>query len=170
MKYVFCLSSMVWLLCASPVMAHKFSTAYMDVTEQQGQPVLLWKVALHDLAQAGLIQAKNNHQVSWQQVLDSEPQLQQYISERLRFSSAVGVCSMQTAAADWLVKREQRDTYLILPLQVSCDSSEGWQLSYRALFDSEHSHKLLLSWKLSQDKVDSVLSAKKMVFPAVMPD
>ena len=170
MKYVFCLSSMVWLLCASPVMAHKFSTAYMDVTEQQGQPVLLWKVALHDLAQVGLIQAKNNHQVSWQQVLDSEPQLQAYISQRLSFSSAAGICSIQTIAADWLVKREQRDTYLILPLQVSCDSSEGWQLSYRALFDSEHSHKLLLSWKLSQDKVDSVLSAKKMVFPVVMPD
>ena len=118
MKYVFSLLATVWMLCALPVMAHKFSTAYMDVTEQQGQPVLLWKVALHDLAQAGLIQAKNNHQVSWQQVLDSEPQLQQYISERLRFSSTAGVCSMQTAAADSLVQRMQQDTFLLLPLQV----------------------------------------------------
>lgn len=170
MKYVFSLLATVWMLCASPVMAHKFSTAYMDVTEKQGQPVLLWKVALHDLAQAGLIQAKNNHQVSWQQVLDSEPQLQQYISERLRFSSTAGVCSMQTAAADWLVQRMQQDTFLLLPLQVRCDSNEGWQLSYKALFDSEHSHKVLLSWQLPPDKANAVLSAKSPFFPAIIID
>lgn len=170
MKYVFPLLAIIWMLCASPVVAHKFSTAYMDVTKQQGQPVLVWKVALHDLAQAGLIQAKNNHQVSWQQVLDSEPQLQQYISERLRFNSAAGVCSMQTAAADWLVQRMQQDTFLLLPLQVRCDSNEGWQLSYKALFDSEHSHKLLLSWQLPPDKANAVLSAKSPFFPAIIAD
>lgn len=170
MTYIFPLLAIIWMLCASPVVAHKFSTAYMDVTKQQGQPVLLWKVALHDLAQAGLIQAKNNHQVSWQQVLDSEPQLQQYISERLRFNSAAGVCSMQTAAADWLVQRMQQDTFLLLPLQVRCDSNEGWQLSYKALFDSEHSHKLLLSWQLPPDKANAVLSAKSPFFPAIIAD
>ncbi|MBU2115886.1 MAG: hypothetical protein KKE94_19155 [Gammaproteobacteria bacterium] len=170
MKYFFSLLATVWMLCASPVMAHKFSTAYMDVTEQQGQPVLLWKVALHDLAQAGLIQAKNNHQVSWQQVLDSEPQLQQYISERLRFSSAAGVCSIQTAAADWLVQRMQQDTFLLFPMKVRCGSNEGWQLSYKALFDSEHSHKVLLSWQLPPDKANAVLSAKSPFFPAIIAD
>lgn len=170
MKYVFPMLVVALMLLATPVIAHKFSTAYMDVTEQQGQPVLVWKVALHDLAQAGLIQAKNNHQVSWQQVLDSEEQLQAYIGQRLSFSSAVGVCSMQTTAADWLVQRVQQDMHLLLPLQVHCGSSNGWTLSYKALFDSEHSHKLLLSWQLPPDEVNAVLSAKKTVFPALSSD
>ena len=170
MKSILLALAIVQMLFTSPVMAHKFSTAYMDVTEQQGQPVLLWKVALHDLAQAGIIQTVNNHQLSWQQVLDSEPQLQAYISQRLSFSSSTGLCSIHTAAAGWLVQRVQQDMFLLLPLQARCDSSTGWQFSYKALFDSEHSHKLLLSWQLLPDKTNAVLSAQNPHFPALISD
>ncbi|MDP2715304.1 hypothetical protein [Rheinheimera sp.] len=168
MRYLLIISvitAFIWPLTAQ---AHKFSTAYMDVTEQQGQPALLWKVALHDLAQAGLIQAKDSHQVRWQQVLDSEPQLQDYIRQRLSFSSAAGACDINTAAADWLVQRVQQDTFLLLPLQVRCDSIERWQLSYTALFDSQHSHKLLLSWQLPPDKANAVLSPTSPLYPALL--
>lgn len=157
----------IFTLCfAATAQAHKFSTAYMDVTEQQGQPALLWKVALHDLAQAGLIQAKDSHQVSWQQVLDSEPQLQDYIRQHLGFSSAAGACDINTAAADWLAQRMQQDMFLLLPLQVRCSSAERWQLSYTALFDSQHSHKLLLSWQLPPNKANAVLSPTSPLYPA----
>lgn len=156
-------------LCfAATTQAHKFSTAYMDVTEQQGQPVLLWKVALHDLAQAGLISAKDSHQVSWQQVLDSEPRLQDYIRQRLRFSSAAGHCDINTTAENWLAQRVQQDLFLVLPLEVRCDSIVRWQLSYSALFDSQHSHKLLLSWQLPPDKANAVLSATSPLYPALL--
>lgn len=156
-------------LCfATTAQAHKFSTAYMDVTGQQGQPVLLWKVALHDLAQAGLISAKDSHQVRWQQVLDSEPGLQDYIRQRLRFSSAAGDCDINTTAENWLVQRVQQDLFLVLPLQVRCDSITRWQLSYTALFDSQHSHKLLLSWQLPPDKANAVLSATSPLYPVLL--
>lgn len=165
MRSVFHGLVMVLLLWASSVDAHKFSTAYMDVTQAQGQPVLVWKVALHDLAQAGLIQAKDNHQVSWQQVLDSEPQLQSYITERLRFSSAAGPCRLDTAAADWLAQPIQKDMFLLLPIRVSCDGAEQLQLKYQALFDSQHSHKLLVSWQVPPAKANAVLSAQHPRYP-----
>jgi hypothetical protein len=166
MKALSQLAVILTLCFAATVQAHKFSTAYIDVTQQQGQPVLVWKVALHDLAQAGLVQAKDSHQVRWQQVLDSEPQLQDYIRQRLSFSSAAGACDINTAAADWLVQRVQQDMFLLLPLKVHCDSIERWQLSYNALFDSQHSHKLLLSWQLPADKANAVLSAASPLYPA----
>lgn len=170
MKALSQLAVSLTLCFAATAQAHKFSTAYMQVTEQQGQPVLVWKVALHDLAQAGLIQAKDSHQVSWQQVLDSEPQLQDYISQRLGFSSAAGACDINTAAENWLVQRVQLDMFLLLPLQVRCDSIERWQLSYNALFDSQHSHKLLLSWQLPPDKANAVLSPTSLLYPALISD
>lgn len=158
----------IGMLCfAVTAQAHKFSTAYMDVTERQGQPALLWKVALHDLAQAGLILAKDSHQVSWQQVLDSEPELQDYIRQRLNFSSAAGACELSTSASDWLAQRMQQDMFLLLPLKVRCDSVERWQLNYTALFDRQYSHKLLLSWQLTSNKANAVLSPKSPIYPLV---
>ncbi|KKO49989.1 hypothetical protein VT06_03090 [Arsukibacterium sp. MJ3] len=153
-------------LFAANALAHKFSTAYMDVKSLQGQPVMVWKVALHDLAQARLIASKDNHQVTWQQVLDSAPTLNAYLTEQITFSSDGKSCQITpAAAADWQLQRLQRDLYLLLPLSVSCNSSNNWQLTYQALFASEPSHKLLLSWQVPTASANAVLSAESIVFP-----
>lgn len=165
MRYMLIISVIATLIWPLTAQAHKFSTAYMDVTQQHGQPLLLWKVALHDLAQAGLIQTQDSHQVSWQQVLDSEKQLQDYINQRLSFSSAAGPCNISTTAADWLAQRVQQDLFLLLPLRVSCAGTGYWQLGYQALFDSQHSHKLLLSWQLPGAKANAVLTTKSPLYP-----
>jgi len=153
-------------LVARPALAHKFSTAYMDVKVSNDQPMLLWKVALHDLAQARLIEAENSHQVSWQQVMDSAPVLNRYLRDNVRFNSAGTTCHITAAAAaDWQLQQIQRDLYLVLPLAVSCASSSSWQLTYRALFASEPSHKLLLSWQVPGASANAVLAANASTFP-----
>lgn len=153
-------------LVAPAALAHKFSTAYMDVKVSNEQPVLLWKVALHDLAQARLIDADNSHQVSWQQVMDSAPVLNRYLSDNIRFNSAGVSCQITAATAtDWQLQQIQRDLYLVLPLAVSCASSSNWQLTYRALFASEPSHKLLLSWQVPGASANAVLAADAATFP-----
>jgi hypothetical protein len=150
------------------VSAHSFSTAYMDVTAYQGQPVLLWKVALHDLAQARLISAKQQDQISWQQVLDSETTLQHYVARKLAFSSNNQACSIAPlASSEWMLQRLQQDLYLLLPIRVACPSADAWQLHYQALFDIEHSHKLLLSWQVPGAKAKAVLSETSAYFPAL---
>ncbi|KKO44131.1 hypothetical protein WG68_16835 [Arsukibacterium ikkense] len=153
-------------LLAPFVQAHKFSTAYMDVTVANDQPTLLWKVALHDLAQAKLIAAKNNHQVSWQQVLDSAPVLNRYLAEHLSFTSQQQACQITPAAtSEWQLQRLQRDLYLLLPLAVTCPANSDWQLTYRALFQSEASHKLLLSWQVAVSSGNAVLAADSDTYP-----
>ncbi|MBZ9612772.1 hypothetical protein [Rheinheimera maricola] len=164
MKYIFTLLLIAALI--KPALAHKFSTAYMDVTQQAGQPTLLWKVAIHDLALAGLIQAPNSHKVSWQQVLDSEARLQGYITQRLTLISGNEPCQLKTAATDWLAQRLLQDMFLLLPIQTNCVDSADLQLSYQALFDSQHSHKLLLSWQLPPLKANAVLTAKSPQYPS----
>ena len=56
------------LLMSASAMAHTFSTAYLEVFVYQQQPAMLWKVALHDLARAGLLPGQNDEQISWQHV------------------------------------------------------------------------------------------------------
>ncbi|WP_214000149.1 hypothetical protein [Arsukibacterium sp.] len=164
LKLVFCL--LVTGLLAPAALAHKFSTAYMDVTEQAGQPVLLWKVALHDLAQAKLLVADNSHQVSWQQVMDSATTLNTYLISHIGFSSAGQPCQLKAVvASDWQLQRLQRDLYLLLPIAVDCANSDSWQLTYQALFTSEPSHKLLLSWQVPGAEANAVLAADSMKFP-----
>ncbi len=166
MKKIMILAVLSCLL-SPDVQAHKFSTAYMDVTVAQDQPKLLWKVALHDLAQAQLIVAQNSHQVSWQQVLESAPALNSYLAEHLNFRSEQQACEITPAAtAEWQLQRLQRDLYLLLPIAVQCQSVKGWQLTYRALFKHEASHKLLLSWQVPGASSNAVLAANSDTFPA----
>jgi hypothetical protein len=57
---------------------------------------------------------------------------------------------------------------MLLPLTVRCDSITRWQLSYNALFDRQHSHKLLLSWQLPPDKANAVLSVTSPLYPVLL--
>lgn len=150
-----------------PAHAHKFSTAYMDVIEQQDQPLLVWRVSLHDLAQAGALGSSHSVELSWQQVINSETVLRRYISDRIQFTSAAGACRLTTNTSDWRVKQQQQ-LFLVLPLQVYCGSPSGWQLSYQALFDNQHNHKLLLNWKIKPAATNLVLSPDKHFYPDVI--
>jgi hypothetical protein len=166
MKNIMLIIALLWLSVPQYVQAHKFSTAYMDVKAVNNQPVLLWKVALHDLAQARLITADNSHQVSWQQVIDSAPVLTTYLNEHMLFSSAGNPCHIAPdPTSNWQLQQLQRDLYLLLPITVQCDSTADWQLTYRALYASEPSHKLLLSWQVPGEAANSVLSADAATFP-----
>ncbi|MDX1676486.1 hypothetical protein [Arsukibacterium sp.] len=160
------IAALLCLVLTPFALAHKFSTAYMDVQVIDGQPALLWKVALHDLAKAKLIVAQNNHQVSWQQVMDSAPVLTDYLKHHLFFSSEAKQCDISPApASNWQLQKLQRDLYLLLPVRVRCDVLSNWQLTYRALFASEPSHKLLLSWQVPGESAKGVLAAESVTFP-----
>lgn len=152
-------------LSQAPAYAHKFSTAYMEVSLHQSQPLLVWKVALHDLAQAGLVETDGSNALSWQQVLHSQHRLQQYIKQRIGFSSKAGSCELSSDPDSWQVQRMQHNMFLVLPLRVQCANTERWQLSYQALFDNKHNHKLLLSWQLASTQAEAVLSEQQATYP-----
>lgn len=168
MKHVLVLLALVSMVTLTPAYAHKFSTAYMEVHLQQSQPLLIWKVSLHDLAQAELLAEGNNNTLSWQHVLQSQSSVQQYVRQQIHFNSATGACELNTGSADWKVQQLQHEMFLVLPIRVNCSSTEQWQLSYRALFDSKHNHKLLLSWLLPSAEANAVLSADKPTFPETL--
>ncbi|MEO3679551.1 hypothetical protein ABGI61_10995 [Rheinheimera sp. FR7-31] len=168
MKHFLVLLALVSMVTLTPAYAHKFSTAYMEVHLQQSQPLLIWKVSLHDLAQAELLAEGNNNTLSWQHVLQSQSSVQQYVRQQIHFNSATGACGLNTGSADWKVQQLQHEMFLVLPIRVNCSSTEQWQLSYRALFDSKHNHKLLLSWLLPSAEANAVLSADKPTFPETL--
>lgn len=157
---------LICLLLSPLSYAHKFSTAYLDVSEKTQQPFLLWKVSLHDLASANLLGALER-QISWQQVTAAEQTLAIYIAHHILFYSNAVPCTLQLASAtSWQTQRVQQQTYVLFPVQVTCQTSEGWQLHYDALFETEHSHKLLLRWKTSYQQAQVVLSEQQPFFPS----
>jgi len=105
------LATMLLLLAASHVFAlhtqaHQFSTAYLDVSERDGQPLIVWQAALHDLAQAGLLQGASGNAVSWQQVLNSESQLTAYLSARFLFTADAAPCTLTPLhSANWSLQQ-----------------------------------------------------------------
>ena len=156
------------LLMPGSAIAHTFSTAYMEVSVFNGQPAVLWKVALHDLAKARLIPGEHDEQINWQQVMDSELALQRYVDQHLAFNSAEQPCRVTALASnEWQLQRLQRDLYLLLPLKVDCAQPDNWQLSYLALSEYDASHKLLLSWQVPGEKATAVFSATAPYYPAV---
>lgn len=168
MKYTAVCLRLSALLMSTNVVAHTFSTAYMDVFVYQQQPAMLWKVALHDLAQARLLSGQIEAQVSWQQVLESEPGLRRYLAQYLAFSSARQPCRVELlASSEWQLQQFQRELYLLLPLKVYCPRPDEWQLHYQALFTVESSHKLLLSWQVPAESANVVLSESSPYYPGV---
>lgn len=166
---------MMKILCAlllagftNSAIAHKFSTAYLDVSARDGQPVIVWQVALHDLAQARLLQGASSSAVSWQQVVDSEASLSRYLQERLSFTADATACTLAPQHSDhWQLQQIQGEFYLQLAVQAKCSSAHGWQLTYRALFDTEHSHKALLSWQLANNTQRAVLDKHSPSFTSL---
>jgi hypothetical protein len=152
---------------ADYALAHKFSTAYLDVSEVGGQPLIVWQVALHDLAQAQLLPGTTSNTLRWQQVLDSEATLATYISARMMFTADAAPCQLTPQPANsWVLQQKQGDYYLQLAIQADCRTPHAWQLQYRALFDIEHSHKALVSWHVGNDRLNAVVDAKTAVYPA----
>jgi hypothetical protein len=166
------LATMLLLLAASHVFAlhtqaHQFSTAYLDVSERDGQPLIVWQAALHDLAQAGLLQGASGNAVSWQQVLNSESQLTAYLSARFLFTADAAPCTLTPLhSANWSLQQLQGEFYLQLALAANCATQQHRQLHYSALFDTEHSHKALLFWRLDNKRQRAVIDAGSAPFPA----
>lgn len=161
------LISFLGLLIIPSAHAHKFSTAYLDVSEKAAQPNLIWKVSLHDLASADLL-GLTSTQIGWQQIMDSHESIARYIEANIVFKSQDDNCALQLATSkDWQTQRIQQQTYLLLPIYATCISNEGWHLSYTALFETGHSHKLLLNWNTTSLKANTVLSENHITFPAL---
>ena len=151
---------------APPVQAHKFSTAYLDVSEHDGQTIIVWQAALHDLAQARLLQSTSSSAVSWQQVLNSETTLSDYIRARFLFTADSAPCTLTPQpSANWSLQQHQGEFYLQVVLLADCATPLHRQLHYRALFDSEHSHKALLFWRLDNKRLRAVIDASATPFP-----
>lgn len=166
MKFVVLLSLLILNLASLPeAKAHKFSTAYMEVSAELRQPRLLWKVSLHDLAQAKLFGPQPLTQISWQQVITHKEELTLYIQKHIAFTDKLGSCSLAVAdTSNWRTQQLQQQLYLLLPINATCQSPEQWQIGYQALFETGHNHKLLLSWQAS-DKAQAVLSKDKAIYP-----
>jgi len=147
--------------------AHKFSTAYLDISEKEAEIQLLFKVAIHDLASANLLSEQAN-QISWKQITASYESIAHYIDSHVKLNSEGKPCALVLLpATTWQVQHIQQQPYVLLQITADCSNNPLVQLSYNALFETGHSHKLLLSWNINNLKVNAVLAENERIFPHV---
>lgn len=151
------LLSAFMLLNAPASFAHQFSTAHAKL-EPKGQNQFQGHLALslQDLQQALSIDPNNDGKLLWQEVKQSLPDIQLYLSDRLTISQSMSN-SILSCQVNWSNSPQLSELYgetlLHIPLTVNCpqsaSSAEGLIVQYNAFFERLNDHKLLLSWHFS---------------------
>lgn len=146
--------------------AHQLSTAYMEVMQIDSQPYLRWKVAVHDLANAGLLgTTAAQTSTSWQQVSSRYDAISDYVNTHIAFKDEHASCDLSLDnPQEWALQNILGDIFLIMPIRAHCTSEIAWKLHYQALFSSAQNHKLLLSWHAFHNS-KATLSPRQQHYP-----
>ncbi|MBD3653046.1 HupE/UreJ family protein [Kangiella sp.] len=153
--------------------AHQFSTAHAKL-EPNGDNQYLGYIAvsLQDLQQALSIDPDNDGRLKWQEVIDSMPIIQAYLTNHITFwqrsGNTVSEGNFSTIESypiiacllDWSDSPELSELYgerlLHISVAISCPTTNetisGLSLQYGAFFDALNDHKLLLTWRYNDNE------------------
>ncbi|MBB3169031.1 HupE/UreJ family protein [Simiduia aestuariiviva] len=147
MKLWFFLVALLLCLNSPAGSAHQLSTGYLQISNSQEhstQGVL--QLRLYDLHLAIGLDQNNDGALTWQELLLRRPALLQYLQSSLTFENQNGQCPWQ-ASEQFSLDNYFNETYLHLPLQVQC--ADLLSINYRALFDVDSHHKLIVTGQIS---------------------
>lgn len=177
LSIMFLLSAFM-LLNAPASSAHQFSTAHAKLEpsgENQYQGHLA--LSLQDIQQALSIDPNNDGRLLWQEVINSVPYIESYLTNNLSIwhrpvnPDATAV----TCQINWSSKPQLSELYgetlLQIPLTAICPeqgaSVDQLSLQYSAFFDRLNDHKLLLTWSFNDSESYFIIDDSNQI--AVLP-
>lgn len=173
LSIIFLLSAFM-LMNAPASSAHQISTAHAKLEpsgENQYQGHLA--LSLQDIQQALSIDPNNDGKLLWQEVKQSMPGIQLYLSERFTISQNTADTdkSAQICAVTWSNSPQLSELYdetlLQIPLTAICPdqatSVDQLSLQYSAFFDRLNDHKLLLTWSFNEGETYFIIDNAKQV-------
>jgi hypothetical protein len=156
MRPVWILWCALFVMCATPAIAHKASDSYL-VLNVKGQEVSgQWDIALRDIDFAIGLDANSDGEITWGEVQARHADIAAWALGRLTLQRGSD-CTIKVA--EHLVDTHTDGAYAVLRLTGTCPSStEALSLNYRLLFDIDALHRGLLRLDLDGVAHSAVLA------------
>ncbi|MDM4772597.1 HupE/UreJ family protein [Solimonas sp. SE-A11] len=151
------------MLCGGAAQGHRPSDAYLTLTVEQAQLHGQWEIALRDLEAAVGVDANGDGAITWAELRDAQPALEQLLKSSLQVSTDRGACPLRIE--DLLVNDRLDGRYAWFTLAGHCAQPPGTlALDYRLLFDIDPTHRGILvlhAGALTQTAVFSPAQAQR---------
>jgi hypothetical protein len=149
------LLSLLFLLVATGVAAHKPSDSYLTLQREGTSLSGQWDIALRDLDAAITLDANGDGEITWGEVREKREAIAAYALSRLDLSSGGAPCTLTSASP--LIDEHSDGAYAVLMLSGHCaEEAPVLSIEYRLLFDVDPTHRGLVQY-IEHGEVRSVI-------------
>lgn len=136
------------LVQPSEVNAHELSSGYLTLSAGENNTFngeLLLKP--DDIGQVAGLDTNGNGALTWGEIHQNQPLLESYITEVLSIKVDDSPCKISLSMPN--IRSVSGDSYLVSPIQVTCDSAGTLGIHYDGIFEHSPTHKLLVNVNLA---------------------
>lgn len=136
------------LIQPSEVNAHELSSGYLTLSASENNTFngeLLLKP--DDIGQVAGLDTNGNGALTWGEIHQNQPLLESYITEVLSIKVDDSPCKISLSMPN--IRSVSGDSYLVSPIQVTCDSVGTLGIHYDGIFEHSPTHKLLVNVNLA---------------------
>jgi len=142
---------MLFCLLSLSAQAHQLSTAYLSgKLDATGKVQLELQTRFYDLQRVVGVDSNRDGELLWGEVLGNADNLETYLKSRINLRRDGRPCNL-SFSGPWKVDEHYGEAYLMTSLQAQCSLSGDLTLTYRAFFEQQPEHKLLVSFHSSND-------------------
>ena len=144
-KIIFLLS----LLCCSSIgYAHKASDSYLTLAASNtGLVTVRWDIALRDLDILLSLDANNDRQLTWAEVLAKTSALQQLVQSNVTLQRQQQDCTPYSFNEPLAIDRHTDGQYAVLTMTSQCATSGLWAMKYQLLGAIDAGHRGIVNWQ-----------------------
>jgi hypothetical protein len=151
---------LLFFVCV-PTYAHQLSTAYLQADiNSRGVIEGTLQLRLYDLDQNLMVDTDNNGELTWGELQSHRDKVSRFITDKVTFSRGQKACAL-VVDPEWKIDEHFGEGYVLLPLRAQCGLSGTLELDYRAFFERDSQHKLLVNFGSDNQRENRVISADK---------
>lgn len=138
MKYL----AILLLVLAGVAQAHKASDSYLDLTPApQGYLSGRWDISLRDLDVVLMLDANNDHKLTWGELRPRTADIASYAFQRLRLSEAGQACPEPVLDSPLAVEEHADGHYAVLQFSTRCPQPGMLGVDYQLFADVDALHR-----------------------------
>ena len=140
---------MCWLMCFSTLSyAHKASDSYLTLAASNtGLVTVRWDIALRDLDVLLGLDANNDRQLTWAEVLVKTNAIQQLAQSNLQLQRQQQDCAPYLFTAPLAMDSHTDGQYAVLTMTSQCATAGAWAVKYQLLANIDAGHRGIVNWQ-----------------------
>ncbi len=142
--------------------AHKASDSYLTINaDDSGVVHARWDIALRDLDIMLNLDANNDRQLTWAEVVANNTALERLAETTLQLQRQQQMCAPFVFTSPLAIERHSDGQYAVLLFSSQCSHVGAWSIKYQLLANIDAGHRGILRWQQGQQAAETlVLTAK----------